>query len=98
MFSITYSNLVFSALEEIGKRSQALLEKKTAARFLDKAKDSQEVITLVEQLRTAIVYYQVRRDYATQTNVNTRRVVITTTVDIQSDKTADCKTFHQSCL
>ena len=61
--SVTRSNLVFSALEEIGKRSQALLDKKTAARFFDKAEDSQEVVTLVEQLRTAIAYYQVSGNY-----------------------------------
>ena len=57
--SPTHSNLAFSSLEEIEKRSRALLEKKKVARFLDKAKDSQEVINLVEQLRTAIVFYQV---------------------------------------
>ena len=59
VFSATRSNLVFSSLEEIGTRSQAILEKKKAARFLDKAKDSQEVVDLVDQLRTAVVYYQV---------------------------------------
>ena len=57
--SMACPNIVFSALEEIGRRSQALLEKNLAARFLDKAKDSQEVVSLVEQLRAAIVYYQV---------------------------------------
>jgi hypothetical protein len=57
--SVPHSNLVFSTLKEIGKQSHALLEKKKAARFLDKAKDSQEVVTLVEELRSAIVYYQV---------------------------------------
>lgn len=61
--SVTRSNIMFSALEEIGNRSQALLDKKTTARFLDKAEDSQEVVTLVEQLRTAIVYYQVSGNY-----------------------------------
>ena len=61
--SVTRSNIMFSALEEIGNRSQALLDKKTTARFLDKAEDSQEVVTLIEQLRTAIVYYQVSGNY-----------------------------------
>ena len=55
----THSNPVFSSLEEIEKRSQALLGKKKVARFFDKAKDLQEVVNLIEQLRTAIVYYQV---------------------------------------
>ena len=58
-FSATCSNVVFSSLEEVGKRAQALLDKKKIARFLDKSEDSQEVVTLIEQLRTAIVYYQV---------------------------------------
>ena len=59
VISIIRSNLVFSALEDIGKQSAALLEKKKTSRFLEKSKDSQKVVTLVEQLRTAIVYYQV---------------------------------------
>ena len=57
--SAARSNLMFSSLEEIEKRSQALLEKRATVGFLDKSKDSQEVVDLVEQLRTAIVYYQV---------------------------------------
>ena len=59
MLAPSVVDLVFSSLEEIEERSQALLEKKKAAGFLDKAKDSQEVVGLVEQLRTAIVYYRV---------------------------------------
>ena len=57
--SVFRSNLAFSSLEEIGARSRGILEKGKGARFLDKAKDSQEVVNLVEQLRVAIVYYQV---------------------------------------
>ena len=59
VFSVSFSNLVFRSLEEIGNRSQALLDKKKIARFFDKSGDSQEVVALVEQLRTAIMYYQV---------------------------------------
>jgi hypothetical protein len=58
-----------SELEEIEKRSQALLEKAKAPRFVDKAilfidkgKDSGEVVKLVEQLRDAITGYQVSED------------------------------------
>jgi len=51
-------------LEGIEKRSQALLEKRMVAGFLDKSGDSQEVVSLVEQLRTAIVYYQVGGNHA----------------------------------
>jgi len=48
-----------SALEEIEKRSQALLAKGVAARFIDKAEDAKEVAGLLEQLREAIGHYQV---------------------------------------
>ena len=48
-----------SALDEIEKRSQVLLEKGKAARFVDKGRDSGEVVKLVERLREAITRYQV---------------------------------------
>jgi len=54
-------------LEEIEKRSQALLDKAKAPRlidkvalFVDKRRDSGEVVKLVERLRDAITRYQVR--------------------------------------
>jgi len=49
-------------LEGIEKRSQALLEKGKIAGFVDKGKDSGEVIKLVESLRDAITRYQVSED------------------------------------
>lgn len=52
-------NCLRSALGEIEKRSQELLEKHTAARFLDKGSDSGEVVRLVERFREAIIRYQV---------------------------------------
>ena len=77
---VTRSNPVFSSLEEIRTRAQAISEKrdkekeKTAgfldkakertAGFLDKGKHSQEVVDLMEKLRDAIVYYQVSGDHA----------------------------------
>ena len=60
---MTCPDPVFSALEEIEKQSRDLLEKKKTARFIDKTGDSQEVVNLIEKLRTSIVYYQVRGDY-----------------------------------
>jgi len=48
-----------SALEEIEKRSQALLSKGVAARFMDKGEDSNEVVKLIERLQDAITNYQV---------------------------------------
>ena len=61
--SVTHSDLIFSSLGEVEKRSQALLEKKNATGFLDKSKDAQEVVNLVEELRSAIVYYQVSANH-----------------------------------
>ena len=71
-----------SFLEEIGKRSQTLLEKKKVAGFLDKSKDSQEVVNLIEQLRTAIVYYQVSAIHVMRTGANVDETVLTATVDL----------------
>ena len=62
-------NSLHSALEEIERRSQVLLEKCKAARFVDKAalfvdkgEDSREVVKLVERLRDVIACYQVSED------------------------------------
>jgi len=58
----TPANNPLSVLEEIEKRSQALLEKGKVARFVDKGRDSGEVVKLVERLREAITRYQVSKD------------------------------------
>ena len=71
----TRPDLASSSLEEIEKRSQTLLEKKTIPGFLDKAKDSQEVVNLVEQLRSAILYYQVSRNHSGKTGVNVTKQI-----------------------
>ncbi|KAF9645055.1 hypothetical protein BDM02DRAFT_3173723, partial [Thelephora ganbajun] len=55
-----------SALKEIEERSQELLAKSTAARFLDR--DSGEVTRLVERLREAITHYHVSRKRFAATN------------------------------
>ena len=55
----TPANGLRSVLDEIEKRSQAMLEKGKAARFVDKRRDSGEVMKLVERLRDAIIRYQV---------------------------------------
>ena len=52
-------DLLLSVLEEIEKRSRALLEKGAAARFVDKGGDSVEVTRLIDRLREAITHYQV---------------------------------------
>jgi len=49
-------------LEEVEKRSNELVEKGKAARFIDKGRDSGEVVKLVERLRDAVTHYQVSED------------------------------------
>ena len=56
-------NGLLSTLEEIERRSRALLEKGTAARFVDKGEDSKEVARLIDRLREAITHYQVSGNY-----------------------------------
>jgi len=46
-------------LDEIEKRAQALSEKGTMARVLDKARDASAVVKLVDQLQKTIIIYQV---------------------------------------
>ena len=58
----TLANGLHSVLEEIEKRSQELLEKGKATRFVDKGRDSGEVVKLVERLRDSIAQYQVSED------------------------------------
>jgi len=50
---------LYRSLEYIAKRSLALSEKGKVARVFDKTQDSQEVISLVEKLRQAVLVYQV---------------------------------------
>ena len=60
--ALTLANDLHSALEKIEKRSQELLAKGAAARFIDKSADSGEVARLIEQLREAIIHYQVSEE------------------------------------
>jgi hypothetical protein len=46
-------------LEDIGKRSTALAEKGKVSRLLDRKRDLGKVVGLVEELRRAILMYQV---------------------------------------
>jgi len=91
---VTRSNLALSSLEKIAKRSQAISDKGTFAGFVDKGKDSQEVADLIEELRDAIVYYQVSGHHAGRTSVNTDETDLATAVCIQSDWKAYCKACY----
>ena len=79
------------SLEDIGKRSLALSEKGKVARVLDKTQDSGEVIRLVEELRRAILIYQVSLRYHRSQKSLTRRTGVTTAVDIQPGRPFDCE-------
>ena len=57
-----------SVLEEIKKRSNELLGKGEGARFVDKGRDSGEVVKLVERLRGAVTRYQVSEDWFVASN------------------------------
>ena len=99
--SVTRSNVALSSLEAIGKRSQDFLEKKMVAGFLDKSKDSQEVVNLIEQLRTAIAYYQVSGIggiHVVRTGADAHKIVFTTAVDLQPDWGTGCRFSRRSCL
>lgn len=82
---------LYRSLEDIGTRSLALSEKGKLARVLDKTKDLQEVIGLVERLRQAILVYQVSvRDRQNRKSL-TRRAGVTTTVNIQPGRPFECE-------
>ena len=59
--SIVYSKPIHHdrSLEDVGARAVSLSEKGKFARVVDKAKDSAEVVALVEKLRQASIIYQV---------------------------------------
>ena len=80
-----YVNGHCSTLEEIEKRSQVLLEKGAAVRFMDKGDDSKEVAKLVERLRETITLYQVSESRIVSPGATHARIVVTTTGNLRSD-------------
>lgn len=79
------------SLEEVGERAVALSEKGKVARVLDKAKDSAEVVTLVEKLRRAMVIYQVSVGRYQSRQLLTPGTDVATTVDIQPGVPIGCE-------
>ena len=79
------------SLEDIEKRSLALSEKGKVARVLDKTQDSGEVIKLVEELRRAILIYQVSVRHRLSRKSLTRGTGVTTTVNIQPGRPFECE-------
>jgi hypothetical protein len=74
------------SLEDIGTRSLALSEKGKVARILDKAQDTEEVIKLIEQLRRAILIYQVTIKHCEGLQLLKCGTDVTTTVVIHSGR------------
>ena len=70
-------------MEEIKKRSNELLGKDKAARFVDKGRDSGEVMKLVGSLRDAVTRYQVSEDWFCRVEYDLhRRTGFTTASDL----------------
>ena len=79
----TIANGLHSALQEIERRSRALMNgRSAAARFLDKESDSAEVVKIIERLREAIAHYQVSESCLVMPSVTHERIDFTTTGDL----------------
>ena len=78
---MTQADRLRRSLEDIEKRSERLLEKGKAARILDKRQDSGMAAKLVEEVRQAILLYQVGTVENRRSNrVDERWIAIATTV------------------
>ena len=84
---------VCRSLEDIEKRSQALLVKGKAAWILDKTQDSGTIIKLVKDLWQAILIYQVGtiRKYWDLVELRCFGVAVTTVIDRKPSFAVDCK-------
>ena len=81
------------SLQDIEKRSRTLSEKGKVAKFLDKKRDSGAIVRLVEQLRQAILIYQVgAAESCRSCQADPFRIVVAATVYRQSGHTIGCKT------
>ena len=80
------------SLEYIEKECRKLSEKNKAAKVLDKKRDTGEVVKLVEQLRQAILVYQVgTADSHLPHRVDSFSIVVATAVYAESGHATDCK-------
>ena len=89
--SLAHSKLIQydRTLEDIGTRSLALSEKGKVARILDKAQDTGEVVKFIEQLRRAILIYQVTIKHHRGWKSLTRGTDVTTTIVIHPGRPID---------
>jgi len=80
------------SLGDIEKRSQALLGKGKTARLLDKTQDSSAVVKLIEELRQAILIYQVGNIESLRlARVDVFGIAIAAAINRQPSCTVDCK-------
>jgi hypothetical protein len=79
-------------LQDIEKRSEALLGKGKTARFLDKTQDSSKVVKLIEELRQAILIYQVGTIGSLRSGrANAFGIAIAAAINRQPSRAVDCK-------
>src|SRR6202000_449444 len=84
------------SLGDIEKRCQRLSEKKKVAKMLDKKRDSGAIAKLIEQLRQAILIYQVGTTESRRPcRIDSFSIVVATAVYRESGRTIDCKS-HSS--
>ena len=84
--------IVRRSLEDIEKRSEALLGKGKTARFFDKTQDSSTIVKLIEELRQAILIYQVGTiGSLISDRVNTFGIAIAAAINRQPSRTVDCR-------
>ena len=83
--------LGYRSLGGIERRSLAMSEKGKIARVIDKSRDSGEVVKLVEDLRRAILVYQVGIRHHPGPGSLTRGAGVATTIDIQSSRPPHCE-------
>jgi len=82
-----------SALGDVEKRSQELLERGRATQFVDKGRDSGEVARLVEQFQEAITHYRVSKNHSVGPGVTHTRIGITTASDLRQNNWPHCEHF-----
>lgn len=80
-----------SSLEDIGKRALALSDKGKVTRLIDRNRDLGKVVGLVEELRRAVLIYQVGTSHCRNRNPLISGVGDTTTIYKQPDCPFDRK-------
>ena len=94
MYLVSYHPglILCRSLDDIEKRSEALLGKGKTARVLDKTRDASAVAKLIDQLQKAILIYQVCAKFSRLGAGLTRTMTgVSTAIDPQPGRTVDGK-------